>query len=883
MRYLSLVAMSAFLASVSPAWAQTPPQARPVPADRVVLPTRINPLHYDIDVDPDAPHSTFVGAAKIDVAISEPTYQITLNAVDLDIRSAQLSAIGGTGQGQSSVVSYDKERQTATLTFPGEVPAGRYQLALGYAGKINDGAAGLFHLDYDNHGRHQRALFTQFESADARRFVPCWDEPNKKATFTVSTTVPAGQMAVSNMPVVESTPGRVPGTRHVRFETTPRMSTYLLFLGQGDFERVSRTVDGVDVGVVVKRGDLDQAAFALDTAVHVLGYLNDYFGYKYPLPKMDLIAAPGASQAFSAMENWGALLYFERAILVDPRISTEGDRQNVYVVIAHEMAHQWFGDLVTMDWWDDLWLNEGFASWMEVKATDHFHPEWHLWLGQLMSKQSAMGLDARVGSHPVIQPIQDVLQSDQAFDVITYDKGEAVIAMLEAYVGEQAFRSGVRNYIRKYAFGNTVTDDLWKEVDAVSPLKITDIAHDFTLREGVPLLRVERQKRPTEDIVTLDQDRFGLDEESKAHRRWQIPVVARPVDDSRALTFAVVDRLEFGKPGAGPFLINAGQHGYFRTLYHNELFAELVARFDGFTSADQLGILNDTGSLANAGYQPEGDMLALLARVPVRSDPIVVTAMVRQVAALDKLLEDLPSQGPFRVYGRRRLGPVLEHVGWDPKPGESDNVASLRELTLTALARFGDTAVVGEARQRFQSLRREPHSLSAATRRTVLQIVAEGADASTWDELHALARAATTPLEKLELYNLLGASRDRAIAARGLELAFSPEVEVSNGAQILSRVGERHPELAFDYGVAHLEELNSRIEPDVRYRFLSRIVAGSHDPALLERLHDYAEKNIPANARLSVVQADSSVTCTLWFRAQRAPDIATWLASHGGT
>jgi aminopeptidase N len=878
MKTLTLTTMVAALALTGMASAR--PSTHKVPADRVVLPDRVNPIHYDIDVTPDAAHSVFNGTVRIEVAVSEPTYQIVLNAAELDVRSPQLSPLGSSSAPQNAAASYDVDKQTVTLTFASEIPVGRYSLSMSYSGKINHGAGGLFNIDYDNRGRHQRALFTQFESADARRFVPCWDEPNRKATFTLSVTVPADEMAVSNMPALPAEIAPSQGMKHVRFSPTPKMSTYLLFFGLGDFERKSRNVDGVDVGVIVKRGDLDKASFALDAAAQLLPYYNDYFGTKYPLPKLDLIAGPGAKQFFSAMENWGALFYFERALLVDPRISTQSDKQTVYVDIAHEMAHQWFGDLVTMDWWDDLWLNEGFASWMESKATDHFHPDWHLSLYDMMSKQRAMTIDATAGTHPVIQPIRDVLQSGSSFDSITYAKGEAVIRMLEAYVGEGAFRDGVRNYISKHAYGNTVTDDLWTEIDAVSRLKITDIAHDFTLQSGVPLIRVERQKRPSEDMITLDQDRFGLDDESKSHRRWQVPVVARALDDRKALTFAVVDRIEFGQPGAGPFLINAGQNGYFRTLYHNELFEKLVERFDRLSSVDQMGILNDTGSLANAGYQPEGDLLSLLPRVPVRSDPLVVGAMVRWIDVLDRLEDDLSGQDAFRAYARRRLAPVLAVVGWDPQPGEGDNVANLREATLSSLARCADSSVLAEAQRRFQSYQENPGTLSAAARRIVLQIVAERADAATWNQLHALARAASSPLEKTELYGLLGSARDSKLAAQALDLAFSTEVEAASAAQIISEVGSDHPEMAFNYSLEHLEQLSTRLSQSTRYRFLARLVSGSHDRALAERLRQYAEKNIPTTARASIDQAESAVANTLKTRSEVVPAMDEWLGSH---
>ena len=550
--------------------------------------------------------------------------------------------------------------------------------------------------------------------------MPSWDEPNRKATFSLSAIVPAASMAISNMPVASETalPG---GVKRVEFATTPKMSSYLLFFGDGDFERIHQDVDGTDVGVVFKRGDAAKAAFALDAATHILPYYNDYFGVKYPLPKLDLIAGPGQSQFFGAMENWGAIFTFEYALLVDPKTTTESQRHDIYVDAAHEMAHQWFGDLVTMDWWDDLWLNEGFASWMEDKATDHFHPEWKLPLEDIASKEQAMRLDAKDGTHPIIAHIRDVLQAGGAFDSITYSKGRAVIGMLEDYVGADVWRAGVRRYIAAHAYGNTTTDDLWREIDAVSPLKITDIAHDFTTQPGVPLISPRSACVDGRTEGVLAESRYGVDAPSKAPLSWRIPVVARSPGGGEVKTVVTPESGHLTLGGCGPWLANTGQAGYFRVNYTSDEFAGLLKSCPGLSPADQLGLVNDSLALGRAGYAPMGRFLDLGRRVPSDADPVVLTGLVYGLTSTDDTLTDLPSLARSRaalisLWGRR--APARRAMRWG-RPGRfnlrtSSGRHAAASRRSTAFWRFAVTAAATPARAATSSWPRRPRGAGGA-------------------------------------------------------------------------------------------------------------------------------------------------------------------------
>ena len=839
-------------------------------AERIVLPSNVAPSHYDIAIATDAAHLTFTGTVKIDIDVKAPARSIELNAADLVFDRAVLSGVSAV-----PALAYDAKDETATLTFPVDVAQGRHVLTISYRGKINRQAAGIFALDYDSAGGRKRALFTQFENSDARRFVPCWDEPNKKATFTLSATVPEAEMALSNTPVVaaQSIGG---GLKRVRFAPSPKMSSYLLFFGLGDFERVSRKVNGVDIGIVVKRGDTDKAGYALDAAAHLLPFYEDYFGVKYPLPKLDLIAGPGSSQFFGAMENWGAIFYFERALEIDAKLSTDADRRGIYLVVAHEMAHQWFGDLVTMDWWDDVWLNEGFASWMEYKATDHFHPEWKVWLSALGSKERAMELDARGGTHPIVQPILDVFQANQAFDTITYSKGQAVIRMLEDYVGADAFRAGVRNYIKAHAYANTVTDDLWREIDKTSPRPVSEIAHDFTLQPGVPLIEAARSSGG----VRLAQARFAMDAAAKAPLTWRVAVLERALGGKTVWRGVVARGTPVTVADKTGVVVNEGQAGYFRTLYEPSLFHSLVEHFRALSAQDQLGLLSDSRALGYSGYEPLADFLALASQADAAMDPQVQDALVGKLKGIDVLYDGLPGQTAFRAFCRRLLAPLFAKVGWDAKTGESQNAALLRASLLDALSRFDDPAVIAEARARFASYLEDPSPIAPDTRHSMLAIVARHADKAAWDRIHALAKAAKSTLAKSELYNLLGSVLDRGLAARALALTLTDEAVVTTRPSIVAGVGRDHPQLAFDFASAHLERVNSWLEADSRNQYVPDIAASASDTKMIAKLTAFADAHIPATARGDTVKAQSAIAFSAAVRATRLPDLDRWLAAR---
>jgi aminopeptidase N len=846
--------------------------------NRVVLPDAVTPEHYRIDFTPNPDALSFTGTAEIDVNVRRVTNAIVLNAADLEIDSAELA-----GNPQKPAISFDKKVETATFTFDRPLTPGKHTLKLGYRGTIRQSAAGLFALDYQpptgGPKGPLRALFTQFENSDARRFVPCWDEPGIKATFDLSATIAAGQMPVSNMPVA-STEKLPDGRQRVRFARSPRMSTYLLFFAMGDFERVSRKVAGVDIGIVVKRGDTASAAFALDATAELLPWFNDYFGTPYPLPKLDLLAGPGSSQFFGAMENWGAIFYFEKFLLVDPRLATQQDRQDIFNVIAHEVAHQWFGDLVTMAWWDDLWLNEGFASWMANKATDHFHPEWNVWLQSLTAKQAVMQRDARDGTHPIVTPIEDVFQASGAFDDITYTKGEAVIRALEFHIGEAAFRAGVRRYMREHLYGNTVTDDLWKALGQESKVPVLQIAHDLTLQPGVPMVNLLSARcADGKTTVTLNQTHFVIDASSTSARVWRLPVKVATLGQAPTATIVSGETpTKVEVAGCGPVILNAGQGGYMRSRYTQEGLAAIVAKFTALTPDDQLGLLNDTRSLALIGELSMSGYLDLTRSFTPAVDPVVSATLVAQLVELDNLYDGLPTQPRFRVYGRQVLNPLFAQVGWDPRPGESANTTILRTSLIAALNGLGDPAVIAETRARFQRYLEKPAAFSGDARYSLLTDVAVQADQKVWDRLRQMAKAAPSELERLDLYELLGAAESDALAKQALDLVFSSEFPPTFGPRILARIAERHPDAALDFAIANWDRYSKLLEVGSAFHVVPYLTRSSTDLKSIDKLNAFANARVPETARQHYVLAIARIRYQAQVRATRLPEVDRYLA-----
>jgi aminopeptidase N len=840
--------------------------------ERQQLPAQVRPVSYDLSLVPDAANLRFRGQVRIGLMVKAATSSIVLNDDQLALDKAVVDMTTAT-----SDIALDPKLQRATLRFAHPIGAGSHILTIDYHGTIGKATIGFFAMDYDSPAGTRRTIATNFEPTSERRFMPSWDEPGIKATLRLTVDVPADRMVVANMPVA-STETLTDGKKRVHFATTPKMSTYLYFLAIGDFDRISTKSDGTEVGVVVNRGDAGKAQVALGEASRLLHYYNDYFGVPFPLPKLDLIAAPGTITGGS-MENWGAIFCSQDQLLFDPARSTEADRQRVFGTVSHEMAHQWFGDLVTMAWWDDLWLNEGFATWMQTKAADVMHPEWKTGLRALFARGKQA--DAKPSTHPILQTVLDASQAAEAFDDITYAKGAAVIGMLEVYVLPDSFRNGVRRYMRAHAYGNTVDADLWREIQAAAGKPVLDIEADFTRQSGVPLLRVEQGTTPRGGrTVEIREGRFAEDPATIAaapRESWRIPVAVSTGGERASYLLSGTAPLTVPVRGDGPVIVNQGQSAYARTLYPRAILDMLTASIAKLNIADQLGLLYDSWELGRSGYEPVTDFLDMARAIPATADPLVWIRVVETLVSIERSYTGNPGRIAFVKFARTLLKPVAAKLGWDPIRNEESNDARLRDAVLTGLGRFGDQFVIEESDRRFEAMMRNPNAVSPAVRRTVISIVAYNAGRETLDTLIALLRTTQDPLEKQKLLSALAGVADPVGAERAVEVTLGADAPAGFAPYALIALSRDHPDLAWKVALEHADRPDFPIDSFLKLGFLPTIAGNSSDRKRIADLRAYADQHLPSTAHRNVDEAIFTIEMNAKFRVERIPEIDRWL------
>ncbi len=739
----------------------------------------VSPINYDLEFEPDLKNFTFAGREVITAVASRPTSKISIHAAELKIKSCHI--VHGDSKTRAKTRLDEKSEQLHITT--GSPVRGRFVLEIDFAGVLNDRLLGFYRSQYKVGSKTKYMATTQFEAADARRAFPCWDEPQAKATFDIAITAESNYMAVSNMPAVSRRKlGRK--TRH-RFDTTPVMSTYLVYLGVGEFEYISGRSGRTSVRVITTRGNKAHGRFSLDLAKRLLASYEKYFGIKYPLPKLDLLAIPDF--AAGAMENWGAITFRETILLYDPRTSSTRTKQFIAEVISHEIAHQWFGNLVTMRWWNDLWLNESFATFMATKFVDMFYPEWELW-DQFVedAMNTAMDLDSLKSTHPIDVKVDSPAQIREIFDAISYDKGGCILRMLENYVGEPSFRKGLRRYLSQFKYQNAAGDDLWSAIGEASGKPVKSMVNSWLRQPGFPVLEVSKNGTG----VRLRQKRFLL-EPDKRHQRglWQIPVdVSAGTRHQGHLLTSKSKNIRV--PENSTPIVNRGRNGFYRTKYDAGILLDLKMLVDQkrIPHVDRWAVQNDLFALCMSGDDTVGNYLDFSDAYFEEDSYLVSVNVARNIYSLFLMTYWEPTSEVIRGHAMNYFRHLLHRLGWNPKKSDRHTDALLRGFTISALARLGDEQVAGEAESRFRAFLKRPHSLHPDLREAVFSAVAWNGDSKTHAQLTDLFKKTKTQEEKLRFLGALCNFQDRRLLVRTLNFSQTPEVRSQNMQLPIMRV-----------------------------------------------------------------------------------------------
>jgi aminopeptidase N len=843
------------------------------------LPTTVHPTHYDLTFSVDIPRARFDGTTIIRADVAEPTTRIVLNAAELTFHDV---SIGSGQQAQHATVTLDEEKQQATLTVPRRLERGATEITIRYTGALNDQLRGF----YLSRGKGRNYAVTQFESTDARRAFPCFDEPEYKATFTVTVTADRGDRVISNGKTVSDTAGPTPPRHTVKFATTPKMSSYLVAIAVGDFQCSDGGADGIPIRVCATPDKKSLTTLALQSAEEILHFYDTYYAIKYPFEKLDVLAVPDF--AAGAMENTAAIFYRESDLLADAKSASIRTRKNIASVLAHEMAHQWFGDLVTMAWWDDVWLNEGFATWMANKPLAALHPEWNMAVDEAIETQDALNLDALRSTRPIHNDANTPAEIDEAFDTIAYQKGAAVLRMIESYVGADTFRQSINAYLQAHAYGNATSEDFWKAVASTSQKPVERILPTFVNQPGAPVVVIadERCENNTTRAM-LHQERFGDTGAPRAGERWAIPVCTKAAagPSNGGICTVVSDpqeRTDIAHGCPSWVFANAGAVGYYRTEYPPAMLRSLSNDVElRLTGAERLSLVNDEWAMVRAGRHSMADYLSLATHFGRERTNGVLSAVVDRLAFIREYLTDTTTRPAFEEFVRTLLQPAMKEVGFTAAGDDADERRTLRATLIDALGTTADDPDVAKsARQALDRALSGGTPLDPTLASAIVSTAAAHGDERLFNALADAARRAKSPEDEYRYLNALPDFREPALIERALARVLSPDMRSQDAALYFARFFDNPAarDRAWAFTTTHWSELQSKA---FIFGGDSRLVlaAGAFcDPRSREAVKTFfTEHPLPAATR-ALAQSLERVDMCISLREKQALAVADWLA-----
>ncbi|MGB6692401.1 MAG: M1 family aminopeptidase [Terracidiphilus sp.] len=848
------------------------------------LPQTVRPEHYALTLTPDLKAATFTGDETIDAMVKEPTRTITLNAVEIEIQSVWAS-IGCFTTDQvcgmnvvlgAPAISLDKEKQQATFTYPNEIAPGKLVLHIRYAGILNDELRGFY---LSKTARRNYAV-TQFEPTDARRAFPSFDEPAFKATFDATLVIDSGDTAISNMPIVKDTPGPGDGKHTLEFGTTPKMSTYLVAFLVGDFQCSSGEQDGVAIRVCATPDKVALTAYGVSIAKYVLHCYNSYFGIPYPLPKLDLIALPDFEAG--AMENFGAITYRETELLIDEKTASVDSREGVASVIAHEMAHQWFGDLVTMQWWDNLWLSEGFATWMSNKPVAAMHPEWNIDQSVISGLDGTLDLDSRPTTRPIRARADTPAEINEMFDGIAYGKASDVLLTVENYLGPETFRKGVHAYLSAHLYANATAEDFWNAQTATSHKPVDKIMESLVIQPGEPLLTFGE---PSNGKVSVEQKRFFLDPRAKpdSTEAWTLPVcfVAGQRGADCELLSPADSSLKI--PSSPLFFADVGGKGYYRSKYPVDVYEALVRGVEtSLTPVERISLIGDEWAQVRANAADVGQYLDLVAAV--KADPnaeVVDTALSGVDSTYMRIASTQEEKDALSAWIRATFAPEYAKLG-PPSDSDSANTRELRAALFGVLGYYGkDPQIVEQAREIAGKYLANPASVEPTLGRTATFIAARNGDAALFDELEKIYETSTNPDSQENALRLLTQFQDPALLERALDLAASGKVRNQDAAIQFSIAlgGEQTQDATWKYIQAHWDKVQAQLTTWMGGTLVES-VGGFCTEAAKDDVQSFFSTHKVAASERALKQALERINGCVELRSLQEPKLKDWLAGQ---
>ena len=830
------------------------------------LPANARPEHYALAIAPDIANATFSGTETIDVTLAAAAKTITLNALDLKIQSA-------TGNGQAATVSFDETKEQATFTFAQALPAGHVTLAIAFTGILNDKLRGF----YLSKTKARNYAVTQFESTDARRAFPCFDEPALKATFDVSLTVDMQDTVISNTNILTDKPAA--GDKHtVTFATTPKMSTYLVAFLVGDFKCTKGQADDVPIRVCSTPDKVQLTPFALSAAEHFLSYYDSYFGIKYPMPKLDLIAIPDFEAG--AMENFGAITYRETELLADDKDASIGAKKRVATVVAHEMAHQWFGDMVTMQWWDNLWLNEGFATWMESKAANEWHPDWGFPQDDADALNETLNDDSSRTTRTIRASAETPAQIAEMFDGIAYGKAGAVIGMIENWLGPQVFQQGVHSYLAAHLYANATAEDFWNAQTATSKQPVDKVMSSFVDKPGVPLLTFAEAKPAG---VPVAQQRFFLDapdNKPKEGAGWTIPVCVK--NGGCSLVSGETPVLKASGAGTVPplFYANAAEKGYYRVAYTPEQVKAITAAAEtSLTVPERVGYLGDRWALTRAGQGSVGDYLDLALALKQDANAEVLDTTLNTIGQIRNRIATDEDRAKLNAVVRAQFGPVYAALGKEDDQ-ESYDKQQIRSELYGALGEANDPAVLAHAKQIADDLF-NGRKVTDSNMMESVAIAAETGDDAFYNRVQLVSQKADDPDLQEESLKLLTQFHSPVLAIRTLEYAVSGQVRNQDSWILLAiELSERDTrDLAWSWVQQHWDKVKAQFTTASG----ANVVSATGSFCTVARRNEvasfFATHKVEAAER-TLAKALDSIDACIKLRDTQEPKLHAWLAEH---